>query len=248
VSAPFCPHCGYDLQTDAAILINDFAMMSSNAPLYWRNQRVDLTGSERIICYTLMRGFPSSVRVSTLLDRRRQCDRRPYLPAAPEITGARRPQPDHGNAPAGGDARLYMAHSMRVLVTGGRERTSFEDRMWLYAGLDLLHKMGPITEIIEGGAVGFDHHAWNWALWRKGCGDGVKHTQVKAEWEKYSAGLKHGQKNPAGAIRNAEMAKLRPDVVLACPGGLGTANMVAAAKRAGLKVILLEKMPVLPTK
>jgi hypothetical protein len=46
-------------------------------------------------------------------------------------------------------------------------------------------------------------------------------------------------------IRNNEMAKLRPDVVLATPGGNGTAHMVAIAKKAGLQVIFLEKMPVL---
>jgi DNA-binding response OmpR family regulator len=69
VSAPFCPHCGYDLQLDAAILINDFSMMSSNAPLYWRGERISLTDSERILCYTLMRAYPSAVKSATLLDR-----------------------------------------------------------------------------------------------------------------------------------------------------------------------------------
>lgn len=136
---------------------------------------------------------------------------------------------------------------MRVLVTGGREYTTYEDRMWLYAGLDLLHahpQLGPVTEVIEGQADGFDHHAMNWVFWRRGCGDVITHTPVKAEWERHSAGLKEGQKNPAGAIRNAEMAKMRPDVVLACPGGPGTANMVATAEAAGLHVIRLEKMPV----
>lgn len=69
MNAPFCPHCGYNLETDAAILINDFAMMSSNAPLSWRDHTVKLTSAERIICYTLMRAYPSSVKVATLLDR-----------------------------------------------------------------------------------------------------------------------------------------------------------------------------------
>lgn len=137
---------------------------------------------------------------------------------------------------------------MKVLVTGGRDYGSYEDRMWLYAGLSLLHSKRAVTEIIEGGAAGFDHHAKNWALWRRGCGDRIELTEVKAEWERYSAGLKDGQKNPAGAIRNGEMAKMRPDIVLACPGGPGTANMVATAKAAGLTVIFLEKMPVLRAK
>jgi hypothetical protein len=134
---------------------------------------------------------------------------------------------------------------MRVLVTGGRTFTTHEDRMWLYDALNLLHTKAVITEIIEGGANGADLAAKNWCLWRRACGDRIELTTVEAEWERHSRGLKDGQKNPAGVIRNNEMAKLRPDVVLATPGGNGTAHMVAIAKKAGLQVIFLEKMPVL---
>lgn len=127
---------------------------------------------------------------------------------------------------------------MRVCVTGGR---TFNNRDWLHAGLDLLHRLsGGITEIIEGGATGADVRAGEWARRH----ENVKWTVVTADWEKYSAGLKHGQKNPAGMIRNNEMVKLRPDVVLACPGGNGTAHMVGVSQKAGLRVIFLEKMPV----
>jgi hypothetical protein len=127
---------------------------------------------------------------------------------------------------------------MRVLVTGGR---TFQDTEWLWAGLDLLHDIsGGITEIIEGGAPGADVRAGEWCQRRLG----KQATVVEAEWEKYSAGLKHGQKNPAGAIRNNQMALMKPDVVLACPGGVGTAHMIKVAKQSGLRVVLLEKMPV----
>jgi hypothetical protein len=129
---------------------------------------------------------------------------------------------------------------MRVLVTGGR---TFQDTAWLHAALDLIHSKSPITEIIEGGCTGADVRAGEWACRRE-----LKCTIVPAEWERYSAGLKHGQKNPAGAIRNTEMAKLKPDVVLACPGGPGTAHMVSVAQAHGLRVIYLEKMPVTPAK
>ena len=132
---------------------------------------------------------------------------------------------------------------MKILVTGGRDFTSYDQRMWLHAGLNLLHSMQPITELIEGGANGADLAAKNWALWRKGCGDKLILTTVAAEWEKHSP-LRVGAKNPAGAIRNRKMAKLAPDVVLATPGGRGTADMVTVAKAAGLRVIYLEKMPV----
>jgi hypothetical protein len=130
---------------------------------------------------------------------------------------------------------------MRVLVTGGR---TFTDTEWLWAGLDLLHSKMPISEIIEGGAPGADVRAGEWSLRRLG----KKPTVIEAEWERYSVGLKHGQKNPAGMIRNNQMAALLPDVVLATPGGNGTAHMVSVAKKKGLKVILLEKMPVVQSK
>lgn len=126
---------------------------------------------------------------------------------------------------------------MRVLVTGGR---TYLDVDRLHAGLDLLNERlpGGITEIIEGGAPGADIRARWWAERR---GD-VKITTVMAEWEKHSVGLKMGQKNPAGMIRNREMADMKPDVVLACPGGPGTAGMVALAKSRGLHVVYLIKM------
>lgn len=120
---------------------------------------------------------------------------------------------------------------MRVLVTGGR---TFADRDWLWAGLDMIHthpQMGPIDEIIEGGAPGADVRAQEWAHRRE-----IKCTTVPAQWEKHGRG--------AGAIRNGEMAKMRPDLVMACPGGKGTAHMVETAEKAGLRVVRLEKMPV----
>jgi hypothetical protein len=127
---------------------------------------------------------------------------------------------------------------MRVLVTGGR---TFADRAWLWAGLDLLHRdLMPITEIIEGGAPGADCFAAEWSRSRLG----KEPTTVDAEWEKYSG---RPGKNPAGAIRNAKMADMRPDVVLACPGRNGTANMIETARVRGLNVVALERMPVLPT-
>lgn len=65
----FCPHCGYDLVLDSPILIDDFSMMSSHAPLYWRGEQVDLTGSQAILCYSLMKAYPDSVRIETLMER-----------------------------------------------------------------------------------------------------------------------------------------------------------------------------------
>lgn len=125
---------------------------------------------------------------------------------------------------------------MKVLVTGGRDFASYTDRMWLYDALNLLHEKQPIAEIVEGGARGADSAARNWVMWCQGRGHDVMLTTINAEWERFGPG--------AGPVRNGKMAALQPDIVLACPGGAGTANMVAIAKAHGLRVIYLEKMPV----
>lgn len=117
---------------------------------------------------------------------------------------------------------------MIVLVTGG---TMFRDQQWLWDGLDLLHSLAPITRIIEGGAIGADCYAKEWAD-RKGI---PVHTE-EADWEQYG--------KAAGPIRNTAMAKMQPDVVLVAPGRKGTKNMVEVAYAHRLRVVMLEKMPV----
>lgn len=117
---------------------------------------------------------------------------------------------------------------MRVLITGGRD---FQEHDWLFNGLEFLNMMYPIGEIIEGGASGADCLAANWARWKQ-----VKLTTVEAEWTKYG--------KRAGMIRNCSMADLNPDLVLATPGGRGTAHMVGEAQARGIQVVMLEKMPV----
>lgn len=106
---------------------------------------------------------------------------------------------------------------MRLLVCGGRD---YRNWTLLESVLDLL---GP-TVIIEGGARGADASAAYWAQQR-----GVEHVQVVAEWEKYG--------KRAGHLRNGEMLKWKPDMVLAFPGGRGTADMVAQARMAGIPVV-----------
>lgn len=66
----FCPHCGYDLQLDSAIMIDEFMMMSSIAQLWWRDRPINtLNGVERSLCYTLMKAYPRPVRVDTIRSR-----------------------------------------------------------------------------------------------------------------------------------------------------------------------------------
>jgi hypothetical protein len=56
--------------------------------------------------------------------------------------------------------------------------------------------------------------------------------EVPAEWET------HGRK--AGPIRNARMLEHKPDLVVAFPGGKGTANCVAQARGMGVEVLEVE--------
>jgi hypothetical protein len=111
---------------------------------------------------------------------------------------------------------------MRVLVCGGR---LFSDRATLYYYLDELSiKHGHIT-IIEGGGAGADRLAYDWAFERRP----MHLIHEPADWKT------HGK--AAGPMRNQKMLdEHKPDLVLAFPGGRGTADMVRRAKSAGIKV------------
>jgi YspA, cpYpsA-related SLOG family len=109
---------------------------------------------------------------------------------------------------------------MRVLVCGGR---TFKNRRLVYEALDILHRVG-IDCIIEGGASGADMLGRQWAH-----SAAVPIETFYADWDMYGPG--------AGPMRNARMlAEGKPDIVLAFPGGPGTADMVRRAKAAGIYV------------
>ena len=112
---------------------------------------------------------------------------------------------------------------MKVLVCGGRD---FDGREVIWRELQRVHdERGPITALIEGGARGVDQHAYAWAKWR-----GLEQRTYPADWNT------HGKK--AGPIRNRFMlAHGNPDLVVAFPGGRGTAHMIGLARDAGVKVI-----------
>ncbi len=106
---------------------------------------------------------------------------------------------------------------MKVLVCGGRD---FENATLLFSTLE---KIG-ITHLLHGGATGADALAQYWATIHK-----VPVTQFVADWRKYG--------KAAGPTRNAEMlAQGKPDMVVAFPGGKGTADMVRRAKAKGVPV------------
>jgi predicted Rossmann-fold nucleotide-binding protein len=110
----------------------------------------------------------------------------------------------------------------RVLVCGGR---NYEDRDALYAALDQLHSEHRFSVVIAGGARGADTLAADWAKER-----GIPTEIYMAEWNRL------GRK--AGPIRNRRMLdEGKPDLVVAFPGGTGTAGMAALARNAGEPVI-----------
>ena len=112
---------------------------------------------------------------------------------------------------------------MRVLVCGGRD---FDDWGRLCSELDkLLFDSARLIHIIQGGAKGADFLSRVWAKFRN-----CPWSEYPADWKKYGKG--------AGHIRNQQMLdEGKPDLVLAFPGGVGTADMVRRARKAGVEVI-----------
>lgn len=114
---------------------------------------------------------------------------------------------------------------MRILVCGGRD---FDDWCLLSSVLDQYQY--EIDLLITGEAHGADFLARVW--WKSlHNGDAWKdyYKGFPADWETYG--------KAAGAIRNKQMLdEGKPDLVIAFPGGKGTANMVKLAKEAGVTV------------
>lgn len=112
---------------------------------------------------------------------------------------------------------------MKVLVCGGRD---FYDRLAVWSALDELRLRAPHDSliIVQGGADGADALARTWCLDRK-----VPYINVPADWKA------HGR--AAGPLRNQRMIdEHEPDMVLAFPGGRGTADMVFRAENACIPI------------
>jgi hypothetical protein len=103
---------------------------------------------------------------------------------------------------------------MIVLVTGGH---SFSDRDKFNDVMDSIHRAQPLEAVIHGAASGADTLANLWAFSR-----GVQPVACPALWDY------HGKR--AGGKRNRAMLLLRPDLVIAFPGGRGTNDMVNTAR------------------
>lgn len=114
---------------------------------------------------------------------------------------------------------------MRVLVTGGRD---YDNRPQLYRQLDAIHADELITCIVNGGMTGADALSSRWAYDRK-----VDTECYGAKWGQYGG--------RAGPIRNAAMLASKVDLVVAFPGGRGTAHTVELAKRKGVATVEVPK-------
>ena len=117
---------------------------------------------------------------------------------------------------------------MRVLVCGGRQ---FAARDFIFMTLDDLRRERGVVALMEGCARGADSIAGEWADAR-----GVEHLTFPADWK--------ALKRKAGPIRNQQMLdEGRPDLVVAFPGGKGTAHMSRIADEAGVETLAVDYPP-----
>lgn len=110
---------------------------------------------------------------------------------------------------------------MKVVVTGSRHET---DRKYVWGELARIHEQTPITRLAHGNAPGVDRLAADWAR-----SVGLHPEAYSANWD--------GLGKIAGHCRNAFMLRRElPDLVVAFPGGSGTADCIGQAKALGLRV------------
>ena len=99
-----------------------------------------------------------------------------------------------------------------------------KERFMMRETLDHIRSARRIVKVIDGGADGADQVAHEWAISRT-----IVTVRVRAEWKRYG--------RRAGPIRNGRMLEMKPDLVIAFPGGAGTADMVRQAIAAGVEVL-----------
>ena len=110
---------------------------------------------------------------------------------------------------------------MTVLVCGGR---AYDNALEVTSTLNALFIAKPWQHVVVGSLRGADKLVAEWARER-----GIKCTVVGANWARYG--------RAAGPIRNGHMLRdYKPDMVVAFPGGTGTASMVSLARAEGVPV------------
>lgn len=132
---------------------------------------------------------------------------------------------------------------MILVVTGGRD---FADRTRLHAALDALHAGEPLDHLVLGDASGADTLAYDWVRHRHSMsfpmGCGIRCTRHFANWRDFgkAAGPERNGRMIAQAVSLASSGAKA--IVLACPGGRGTADCVAKARAANLTVKTLDEV------
>jgi hypothetical protein len=117
---------------------------------------------------------------------------------------------------------------LRVLVCGGRNYRD-QDHVWTF--LSDLNAKQPIGLLIHGAATGADRLAQAWARNRL-----IPDREFESNWPVDGAA--------AGPMRNQRMIdEGKPDLVVAFPGGPGTADLIQRAKLHGVKVIEVPRHP-----
>ena len=113
---------------------------------------------------------------------------------------------------------------MRVLVCGGRNYCHY---LRFAEAMDALRaEVGEFAEIIHGGAKGADHCAHRYA----NDAARIPERVFTPDWQAHGLA--------AGPKRNQQMLdEGKPDLVVAFPGGRGTADMVRRAKASGVRVV-----------
>ena len=109
----------------------------------------------------------------------------------------------------------------RIGVTGGRDYGDINE-VWSV----FVHRIKEGDVIIEGGAKGADR-----LCRERAQREGYEVETHNADWGKYA--------KAAGFIRNQEMVDSGLDLLIAFPGGRGTADMVKRCGRAGIKILTI---------
>ena len=116
---------------------------------------------------------------------------------------------------------------MRVVVTGSRHVLADKADI-VFRRLDRLHARRRIRALATGDGSGIDALAEEWAV-----SHNITAERFTANWREF------GKK--AGPIRNRRMLdEFKPDLVIAFPGGVGTADCVKAAKQRGIRTVYAE--------
>ena len=111
---------------------------------------------------------------------------------------------------------------MRVLICGGRNFN--DDGLMMDTMIDINIEFNGIDVIIDGDCRGADKLGGEWAEYMN-----IEREIYPANWNKYG--------KSAGYKRNTQMlVEGKPDLVVAFPGGKGTAMMIKIARDAGVEV------------